>query len=143
MNQGPEYTPTPAPGGSPPEVATSTGLAPNVGGALAYLLGVFTGILFLFIEKKSSFVRFHAAQSIGIFGVFFVVWVVLAVVGMVLGAIPVINIIAGIIGILLSLGMALGGLALWIFLMYQAYQGKEWEFPWVGAQVREMLNRGI
>lgn len=141
MNQGPDQTPAPTAGGGPPQATTSTGLEPNVGGALAYLLGVFTGILFLVIEKKSPFVRFHAGQSIGIFVVFFAVWVVLAVVGVVLGAIPVINIIAGIIGLLLSLVMGLGGLVLWLFLMYKAYQGEEWEFPWIGREVRKILSR--
>lgn len=140
MNQGPDPTPAPSPEAGPPVAGTSTGLDPNISGALAYLLGVFTGILFLLIEKKSSFVRFHAAQSIGIFVVFFTLGVVLSVVSAVLGAIPIIGIIAGIGFFLLSLVLGLGGLVLWLFLMYQAFQGKEWEFPWVGPQVRRILG---
>ena len=45
---------------------TSTGLAPHVAGALAYVLGPITGVVFLVIEKDNRFVRFHAAQSIAV-----------------------------------------------------------------------------
>ncbi|TVP57338.1 MAG: hypothetical protein EA351_06070 [Gemmatimonadales bacterium] len=109
-------------------------------GALAYLLGVFTGILFLLIEKKSPFVRFHAAQSIGIFVAFMVFWVVISMLSVVLGIIPFIGAVAGFFFFLISLVVGFGGFILWLFLMYQAFQGKEWEFPFVGPQVRKMLR---
>src|ERR1700688_3871203 len=60
--------------GSPAPVAVSsagagsgnTGLSSNVAGALAYILGLITGILFLVLEpyKSDRFVRFHAMQSV-------------------------------------------------------------------------------
>ena len=53
----------------PTATTSSTGLQPNVAGALSYLLGIITGVLFLVIEKENRFVRFHAAQSITAFGV--------------------------------------------------------------------------
>ena len=45
---------------------SAAGLTPNVAGALAYLVGAITGILFLVIDpfKTDRFVRFHAFQSI-------------------------------------------------------------------------------
>ena len=43
------------------------GLQENVAGLLCYLLGWLTGIIFLLIDKR-PFVRFHAAQSIVVFG---------------------------------------------------------------------------
>ena len=43
---------------------STTGLEPNVAGLLCYLGGWITGIIFLVIEQKSRFVRFHALQSI-------------------------------------------------------------------------------
>ena len=48
---------------------TSTGLASNVAGLLCYVGGWISGIVFLVIEKKSKFVKFHAWQSIMTFGV--------------------------------------------------------------------------
>jgi uncharacterized membrane protein len=42
---------------------SSTGLDENVAGFLCYLFGFITGIVFLVVEKKSNFVKFHAMQS--------------------------------------------------------------------------------
>ncbi|HEV2147669.1 MAG TPA: DUF4870 domain-containing protein [Longimicrobiaceae bacterium] len=117
----------------------TTGLAPNVAGALSYLVGPITGILFLVLEKESRFVRFHAAQSIGISIALFAVNVVLMVLGAVLAVVPIIG---WLIGLALSLAVGLGGFVLWLYLMYRAYQGDEWEVPGVGAQVRRYLGGG-
>ena len=46
---------------------SSDGLAENVAGLLCYVLGWVTGIIFLLIDKR-PFVKFHAAQSIVVFG---------------------------------------------------------------------------
>lgn len=40
-------------------VGTETGLEENVAGALSYLLGLLTGILFYLLEDENSFVRFR------------------------------------------------------------------------------------
>ncbi|MEX2529266.1 MAG: DUF4870 domain-containing protein [Gemmatimonadota bacterium] len=132
-----QHTPPPPPPPSPSE--TSSGLDPNVAGALSYLLGPITGIIFLVIEKKNSFVRFHAAQSVGLFVAFFIFAVVLSVASTVLAAIPVLGWIVAILLGLFSLLLGLVGLFLWLFLMYKAYNGEEWEFPWVGAQSRKVI----
>src|SRR5215470_5422457 len=55
---------TPAPAVSAP---STEGLAENVAGLLCYVLGWLTGIIFLLIDKR-PFVKFHAAQSIVVFG---------------------------------------------------------------------------
>ena len=47
---------------------STTGLEPNIAGLLCYLGGWITGIVFLVIEQKNKFVRFHALQSIVTFG---------------------------------------------------------------------------
>ncbi len=52
----------------PPQTgAASTGMSSNVAGALSYLIGPVTGIIFLVLEpyNRDKFVRFHAFQSIG------------------------------------------------------------------------------
>ena len=91
-------TPNVPPGGG----TTSTGLAPNVAGALAYLLGPITGILFLVIEKENRFVRFHAMQST----VLCVAWIIVSFGLTFLTAVPVLG---WIVGILLSFVMGLAG----------------------------------
>lgn len=128
--------PTPPPSTPPAPGATSTGLAPNVAGALAYLVGPITGVIFLVLEKQSSFVRFHAAQSIGLFIAFFILSIGLFIVSSVIAVIPVLG---WILSFLISMAMFFGGLLLWIFLMYKAWSHEEWEFPWVGEQSRRVL----
>lgn len=97
---------------------TSTGLEENVAGLLCYVLGWITGLVFILIEKENKMVRFHAMQSIVIFGS-------LSVISIVIGWIPFINMILGpIIGIV--------GLVLWILLMIKAYQGEKFKVPVAG-----------
>lgn len=122
------------------QTPSSTGLAPNLAGALSYLLGPVTGIAFLLMEKQSRFVRFHAMQST-LVGVALIIFnVVLNLVESVLARIP-------FIGWLFALGLALvvglASLVLWLMLMYQAYQGKEWELPVVGEHARKFSEGSI
>ncbi|MBM3150360.1 MAG: hypothetical protein FJZ88_10120, partial [Chloroflexi bacterium] len=82
---------------------SSTGLEENIAGLLCYVLGWVTGLIFFLIEKDSKFVRFHAMQSIIVFGV-------LCVAGIIIGWIPIIGqVIGGLISLL--------ALVLWIILM--------------------------
>jgi len=97
---------------------SSTGIDENVAGLLCYVLGWVTGLVFFLIEKDSKFVRFHAMQSIIVFGV-------LSVASIILRWIPIIGgIISGLIGLL--------SLVLWIILMIKAYQGEKFKLPWAG-----------
>ena len=106
---------------------TSIGLSANVAGLLCYVLGWISGIVFLVIEKRNKFVKFHAWQSIMTFGV-------LTVASLVLGWIPIIGLVFGwIIGIL--------GLVLWIVLMIQAGTGKMWKLPWVGNWAERQASK--
>src|ERR1700683_3111222 len=54
----------------------TTGMDENVAGLLCYALGWVTGLIFFLIDKR-PFVRFHAAQSIVVFGGLDIIWVVL------------------------------------------------------------------
>jgi uncharacterized membrane protein len=65
---------------------TGGGLEPNVAAALAYVLGLVTGVLFLVIGpyKKDKYVRFHAFQSIFFNIVGIGVWIVWMVAGILL-----------------------------------------------------------
>ncbi len=92
---------------------SSTGLEANVAGFLCYLLGFVTGIIFLVVEKQSSFVKFHAKQSTITF------LIILA-----LSWIPVIGFLFWILGVIL-----------WLLLMIKALQGKQYSLPIVGKLV--------
>ena len=49
----------------------------NVAGLLCYSLGWVTGLIFLLIDKR-PFVRFHAAQSLVVFGGLHIVYYILS-----------------------------------------------------------------
>ncbi|MEE8194196.1 MAG: hypothetical protein V3T73_01680 [Dehalococcoidales bacterium] len=53
---------------------SSTGLDENVAGLLCYVLGWVGGLVFILIEPENKFVRFHAMQSIIVFGALNVIW---------------------------------------------------------------------
>lgn len=48
--------------------STSMGIEEHVANALCYALGWLSGLIILLIEKENDIVRYHAAQSIIIFG---------------------------------------------------------------------------
>ncbi len=122
----------------PPVATGGSGLAPNVAGALAYFLGALTGILFLVIDKERPFVRFHAMQSILLTVAAVALSIVLFILSVALGALPLIG---WLISVLLSLVIWIGGFVLWIYLMYRAYQGDEWQLPIVGPQARRLSTQ--
>ena len=107
---------------------TSSGLEENVAGLLTYVLGFVTGIIFLLIEKDNKFVRFHAMQSIVVFGAFFVL-------SLVLNVVPVIGTIVSIL-ILPPLS-----LIVWIVLMVKAYQGNRYKLPIAGDFSEKQLAK--
>ncbi len=97
---------------------SSTGLEANVAGLLCYVRGWVSGLVFFLIERDSKFVRFHALQSIYVFGT-------LTVASIVLGWIP-------LLGIVLSWLIGLFGFVLWIILIIKAYQGEMFKVRWAG-----------
>ena len=117
---------------SPPEETGSKIMDTNVVGALAYLAGLVTGILFLVLDpyKLNSFVRFHAFQSI----FFNVAWIVLWIVWMILSAVltPLTAGVFSLVALPLMLIFTLAGFGIWIFLMVQAYQQKLFGLPIIG-----------
>jgi uncharacterized membrane protein len=129
---------SPAPCIVPPPVGTgSKPIETNLAGALTYLVGFVTGILFLVLDpyKSNSFVRFHAFQSI----FFDVAWIVFGIVWMILSAVlaPLRARAFGLLALPLMLIFTVAGFEIWIFLMYQAYQQKLFRLPIVGKFAAE------
>ena len=124
---GPAAAPTSVP---PPGAPAAAGMTDNVAGALCYLVGFITGVLFLILEpySKRPFVRFHAFQSV----FFSVGWIFLSI------ALGVVFAIAGmamhmwIIFLPLRMILWLVGFLLWLFCMYKAYNGEWFQLPIVG-----------
>jgi uncharacterized membrane protein len=124
-----------------PDVTSNTQpMATNVAGALAYLAGFITGIIFLAVEpyKNNSVIRFHAYQSI----FFNVAWLGFWIAWMIVSAVltPLTAGIFGLIAIPLIFIFALLGFGLWLFLMYQAYQQKLFRLPFIGKLAAEQAG---
>ncbi|GAB3796599.1 DUF4870 domain-containing protein [Virgibacillus kimchii] len=109
------------------EEKTESGMTPNVSGALCYLFGFITGIIFLFIEKDNKFVRYHAFQSIFL-------WAGLFIIGFVAGMVP-------IIGWVISLLLMPVGLILWIYCMVKAYNGSDFQLPMIGKIAKDQVEK--
>jgi uncharacterized membrane protein len=99
----------------------------NMLAAVSYLLGFVTGIIILLVEKKSSFVRFHAMQSIILFGGLFIL-------NIALGFIPLLGWLTGFV-------LSLVGFVLWIVLMWKAFQGEKYKVPYVGDLAEKQLAK--
>jgi uncharacterized membrane protein len=106
---------------------SSTGLSENVAGALCYSLLWVSGLVFLVVERQSSFVRFHAMQSLITFGVISVVMVIASI-------LPVIG---GLVDGLLTLLV----LVLWIMMMVKAWRGERYKLPWAGDEAEKQVGR--
>ena len=100
------------------ENRTLKDLAPNVAALLCYAGGWISGIVFLVLEQKSHYIRFHAIQSIVVFGT-------LTLAGAMLGSVPV-------VGVGFRWAVWVTGFILWIILMLKAYTGEYYKMPWAG-----------
>jgi len=108
---------------------TTMGLEPNVAGLLCYVLGWVTGLIFFILEKENQFVRFHAMQSIIVFGA-------VTIASFILGWIPFIGWALGYILWVL-------GFILWIILMIKAYQGQRYKLPWAGNFAEKFAKKQV
>jgi len=132
---------TPTEGAAKPEAESSTGLSANVAGLLCYVggvippvsLGWISGLVFLVLEKKSIFVKFHAWQAIitfGILGVLNLIFFPLRFVPFIGFGFWILSTIVIVVSIILA-----------IILMLQAYQGKMWKLPWVGDWAEKQISK--
>jgi uncharacterized membrane protein len=109
---------------------TSSGIQANVAGLLCYVLGWVTGLIFFLIEKENKFVRFHALQSMIVFGALFVLSFAIGMFTGMFGAMGLHFLIP--LFALVNVLLALAGFILWILLMVKAYQGEKFKLPVAG-----------
>jgi len=134
----------------PPGQQSSTGLAPNVAGALSYIWIV--GLIFFFIEKENKFIRFNGMQSV-LYGVlWFVVMIVLVILSTVIAIISgVASAAAGDAGGLIGMLLWLISMIVWLFLplvwviglilcAIKAYQGKVFKLPIIGNMAEKIAG---
>ena len=108
---------------------TSTGVDARLSAILCYAGWWVTGLVFLFAERRDATVRFHAAQSLIVFGV-------LSVVLTLCGSASAVAFFmaASAFQLLQAIGNALwfGAVLLWLVLLVRTWRGETWRVPIAG-----------
>ena len=116
-----------------PAANPTEGLQENIAGLLCYLVGWITGIIFLLIDKR-PWVRFHAAQSIAVFGGLTIIRIALGMFRFAGGLIG-----WGFFGMLFTLIWLLT-VVLWVVLRIKAFQHQTWRVP-IAADIADSLAK--
>lgn len=131
-------------GGAAPAASTQSGLSENAAGALSYVLGWVTGIIFFLIDKR-PYVRFHAAQSIVVFGglhLILIVWGMVFGMGFFFGGLGGLATGFGF-ALLVHMVLNLLCLVLWILLMVKASQGARFRVPFAADIADNLAGKQI
>ena len=116
---------------------SSTGLPPRLAAALAYAGWWVTGALLWLVERRDPFVRFHAAQSVVVFGVAAIV--IAAFMGLSLVALQFLpsafSMFLGAAGV-----TAVAAVLLWIVAVAQALRGVRWRVPLLGRLAERLAS---
>jgi uncharacterized membrane protein len=132
----PGVSPVPQPG---PVVAPSVGMTDNMAGALCYLFGFITGILFLVLApyNQDRNIRFHAFQSIFLN----IAWVALEIVAAIVSAVLIhIPILGAIMTGLIYLVIGLGAFIMWLYMMFKTYNGEKIVLPVIGPMAEKQAG---
>jgi uncharacterized membrane protein len=104
---------------------TSSGIDANVLAAFAYTVGWVSGLALLFFDQRNGFVKFHARQSIIVFGTLSLAWTIAL-------SVPVFG---WLVAFLLIPPVTA---VLWLLLMYKAYVGERFKVPGAGELAERM-----
>ena len=129
-----EVKAAPAPAAPAPAPASSDEGERNLLSAIAYIIGIFAILLYLF-KKEDKYVRFHSVQSLFL-------WVPVGIVAFALG------VAAAIFSVVPPLACALGALS-WVILVaavivalyaaYKAFNGERYELPVIGPMANKYV----
>ena len=117
---------------------STTGLDERLAGVLCYSVWWVTGGLFLLLERQHRVIRFHAAQSLILFGVVSALLVAL-------GALSAVSLMLS--GALYELMQVfgkllwLGATVVWLVLVLRAWRGEVWRVPLVAALADRVVER--
>lgn len=131
--------PLPESGDTAAGTAPSTpGLASTTEAAASYLLWWASGLIFLWLEPRDRFVRFHAAQAVFTFGVLWTIGLALWV-----ASFAIVFLAPGLLAI-----AAVAGLGVWtaaalltIVAVVQAWRGRWWSVPGIGVRATRRAER--
>jgi uncharacterized membrane protein len=113
----------------------------NIGAALAYLLIWVSGLILLLVEKDNRHVRFHAAQSVLIFGGITVLGMLLPIAGSIIGVVPVLGPILKAIIAMIGFLLGIAALVAWIMLVVFALFGWDYRAPYVDSYADQIAQQ--
>ena len=118
---------------------TSTGVDPRLSSLLCYTAWWVSGIIFIILEQQNKTVRFHAAQSIVLFGALSILIAGLSALSVAMlmvsgGAFQAARMLVYLVWI--------GSVMMWLLLMYRTYNGETWQVPLVGNLAARLAARG-
>jgi uncharacterized membrane protein len=118
-------------------MTSSTGLSERGASALAYVAGPVSGALLLFIETESQPVRFHAWQSVYVFGTLSLLLALLYA-----GTIGSVFISARLVTILIVTASWMWGAiaAVWLGCLWKAGHGERFHLPVAGAAAERRVG---
>src|ERR1700736_339999 len=124
---------------SPSSDPSSLDLPPNIAAAIA-CIPLVGGIIFYLLEKRNSFVRFYAMQSIIFGGAWFLFNIASVVVHAVVGAIPGVGPILVFLWAVIAALVHLAFLVVFIVAVVKAFSGVRWDIPYVGPMARKQVE---
>jgi uncharacterized membrane protein len=120
------------------EGSTSTGVDPRISALLCYAAWWLSGLIFLIIEQRHRTVRFHAAQSLVLFGGLTMLIGLLSVMSV---AMLIVSGSAFQAARILVYVVWIAAVAVWLVLMYRTLQGETWQVPFVAGLAQKIAER--
>lgn len=117
---------------------TSTGVEPRVSALLCYAAWWVSGLVFLIIEQQNRVVRFHAAQSIVLFGGCSVLIGLLT--GLRIGML-IVSAAAFSAATLLVYLVWIAAVGMWFVLMLRTFRGETWRVPFASDLADRIADR--
>lgn len=116
---------------------TQSGLSDSAAGGLAYLTFI-PAIIFLVMEpyNRNPFIKFHSWQSILLTGAVIAWDIAYAILSVVFRHILGLGFLLWVIGLVVWLGVFI----LWLIAMIQAFNGKKFSIPVIGAIAEKQAN---
>lgn len=117
---------------------TSTGVDARLSALLCYLAWWVSGVVFLVLEQEHRAVRFHAAQSIVLFGGLTAVIVLLSVT-----SVAALFISPAIFQAtwMVSYVVWFGAVVLWLIVLVRTFRGETWRVPFAGDLAARIAAR--
>ncbi len=122
---------------------SDSGISSEIAALMAYALSIPTcglpisGAILLLIEKKDTFVIFHAWQSIVLLASIYIIVFAMMLVSFIFGNIafiflPIIT--------FFSISVKLGGFVLIVWCSYKAYKKELWRIPFIGDMAARLAK---